>query len=73
MRRSDRTADGLADSHVIRKSIWLTRSSGDRRRDWHELFACRTSSWEAPGFSLHPLPVHFCTAPFSDVCSLAQP
>jgi hypothetical protein len=73
MRRRDRTAGGLADSHVIKKLNWLTRSSDDRRKDWHELFACRTSSWEAPGFSLHPLRVHSCTAPFSDVCSLAQP
>jgi len=73
MRRTDRAAAGLADSHVVRMSNWLTRSSGDQRRDWHELFACRTSSWEAPGFSLHLLRVHSCTAPFSDVCSLVQP
>lgn len=73
MRRADRAVNGLADSLAIWNSNWLTRSSGDPRKDWHELFAYKTSSWGAPGLSLHPPLAHSCTALFSDACSLAPP
>jgi hypothetical protein len=73
MRRADRTVNELADRLTIRNSNWFTRSSGDPRKDWHELFAYRTSSWEAPGFSLHPPLAHSCTVPFFDACWLVRP
>jgi hypothetical protein len=57
----------------IKKENFLTRSTGDRRTDWHELVVCRTSFWEVPAFFWHPLRVHSCTAPSSDVCSEDQP
>lgn len=50
---------------------FLTMLIDDLRTDWHELFACRISSWVARSFLPHD--ECSCTPPVSDVCLEGQP